>query len=161
MRFFGDGENAKMIRLLTQHEHLPRIDISDPEQVRQRIMEYFQFCIKHNLMPQIIGMSDWIGISRDTLNSWKRGEFPGRKEHQKIIEMGYSIIEEVMIAKLLDNRIPAASGIFLLKNCFNYADRVEVGFEAKQDPFDGLNNEEVRKRIIEQYGIDEEGSDSD
>ena len=133
-----NGENSRMIRLVMHSLTLPEIDITDPEQVQERISQYFDFCQQHNLFPGICGMANWIGVHRDTLHSWKTGEFR-RKTHQQIIQRAYDVIEEVLVTMLYDDSIPSATGIFMLKSQFGYRDRVDVGLEAgRRDPLADL-----------------------
>ena len=68
------GDNARYLRQARVALSLPPIDISDEKQVWDRIMAYFDHCEQFDRKPQMIGMANWLGIDRSTLNSWKRGE---------------------------------------------------------------------------------------
>ena len=163
------GENSRLIRLVLHSESLPKIDVSDPKQVEERVMQYFDFCQQHNLFPGIAGLSNWLGVHRDTLNSWKRGEF--RKDtHQKIIQRAYDLIEVVLTDMLMDDRIPSPTGIFLLKSMFGYRDRFDIGLEAaakqSRDPLADLRTtdaELARKYLIDAIPDDdpEDGKEGD
>ena len=149
------GENSRLIRLVLHSESLPKIDVSDPKQVEERVVQYFDFCQQHNLFPCISGLACWLGICRDTLNSWKRGEF--RKDtHQRIIQRAYDLIEVILTDMLMDDRIPSPTGIFLLKSVFGYRDRFDIGLEAatrqNRDPLSDLrmtDTELARKYLID------------
>lgn len=148
-----NGENSRMIRLLMQSQTLPKIDITDPEQVQGRISEYFDFCQMHNLFPSISGLSSWLGVHRDTIHSWKTGQFR-RETHQKIIQRAYDVIEAVLVDELMDNRISSPVGIFMLKSMFGYKDRVDLGLEAgiRRDPLSDLritDPELIRKYLVD------------
>ena len=147
-----NGENSRMIRLVMHSQTLPEIDITDPEQVQRRISEYFDFCQQHNLFPGICGMANWIGVHRDTLHSWKTGEFR-RKTHQQIIQRAYDVIEEILVSQLMDNKISSPTGIFLLKSQFGYRDKLDIGLEAgiRRDPLADLritDPELARKYLV-------------
>ena len=147
--------NRRMIRLTLHCMDLPPIDITDPEQVQERISAYFDHCQRNNLLPCIAGVANWIGVHRDTLHSWKTGEF--RKEtHQKIIQRAYDVIEEILVAMLYDDKITSPCGIFLLKSVFGYRDRVDISLGTeKPDPLAGLDSSEAVLRLLEGIGGDE------
>lgn len=155
------GENSRMIKLCMKHIDLSPIDTKDPEQVKERISEYFDFCKENNLFPGIAGLSNWIGVHRDTINSWKRGEY--RKDHQKIIQRAYDCIECVLIDLLQEDKIPSAIGIFMLKAMFNYSDKfnlsIEPGQVSRPSIFLECDVEEARKRLS--AGIASGGDDDD
>ena len=71
------GDNARYLRHALVSLDLPPIDISDPKQVEQRIRDYFQYCIDNDRKPNMIGLANWIGVSRETVNTWKRGIMDG------------------------------------------------------------------------------------
>ena len=142
------GENSRELALLSEVEKLPEIDISDPEQVRKRIQEYFAWCLKTNHVPQIVAMSRWLGCSRDTVHAWKVGS-PNRKEHQIIILQAYRMIEEIMIDMLIAGKIPAATGIFMLKNWYDYRDRFDMDFDIFRREPERLTEAEIRKRCLD------------
>lgn len=144
--------NQRMIRNALYSESLPPIDISDPEQVQARISEYLDFCVKTNSLPSIVAVSRWIGIHRSTLNDWLHGT-PQRMEHHKIIQRFYVLCEEILVARMMDNKISSPIAIFMLKNWFGYSDRVDIGLEAKPDPYSGLNETEIKKRLLDAIPI--------
>ena len=53
---------------------LPEINIRNPHEVEARITEYFNFCQQENQPPNMIGMANWLGVTRNTLEKWKRGD---------------------------------------------------------------------------------------
>lgn len=146
------GDNSRYVRYALASWNLPPIDISDPKQVELRLGEYFSFCVENDRKPQVIGMCNWLGISRDTLNSWIRGECRGAT-HTDIIKRAYAMLEEMWADFMLNGKINPASGIFLSKNWFNYKDVADV-VVTPNNPMQGLDAEEAKKRLIE--GIPDE-----
>lgn len=141
------GDNARFLRFALASWDLPPIDISDPQQVKERIGMYFQHCMENDRKPQIVGMCNWLGISRETLNLWRNGEY--RKDtHFDIVKKAVSMIEEQWADYMQNGKINPASGIFLAKNWFGYKDQTDV-VVAPQNPLDNLNAEEARKRLTE------------
>ena len=153
-----DGYNARMIKHVLHSLDLPPIDTSDPEQVKERISEYFDYCQIYNLFPSISGLANWIGVHRDTLHSWKTGEMR-KNTHQKIINDAYSVIETVIVDMLLDNKIVAPVGIFWLKCLFGYRDRFDIGLSAgaadRPRPFDSLPDAELARKYLMEAVPDE------
>lgn len=141
------GENSKFIRFALASWDLPPIDISDPEQVKLRIGEYFRHCAENDRKPQIVGMCNWLGISRDTLNSWVRGEYRGTT-HSDVIKKAVNFIEEMWADYMLNGKINPASGIFLAKNWYGYKDVADV-VVTPNNPMQGMDADAARKRLID------------
>lgn len=152
------GENSRMIRLVLHSLTLPEIDITDPKQVQERISEYFDYCQYYNLFPSISGIANWLGVCRDTVNSWKNG-FSRKETHQEIICRAYDVIECVLVDQLMNDAICAPTGIFLLKSVFGYRDRFDIGLEAaarqSRSPLDDLSlSDEEMESLRRKYLID-------
>ena len=148
------GENSRFIRFALASWDLPPIDISDPEQVRDRLEMYFRHCADNDKKPQIVGMCNWLGISRDTLNMWMRGE-TRRATHTDIIKKAVSYIEEMWADYMQSGKLNPASGIFLAKNWYGYKDIADV-VVTPNNPLDGLNGEDAMKRITDAIPADDE-----
>ena len=138
------GDNSRYVRYAMASWNLPPIDISDPKQVEQRITEYFQHCADNDRKPQLVGMANWLGVSRDTLNSWKRGEY--RKDtHSDIVQKAVSALEEMWADYMMNGKVNPASGIFISKNWFGYADTQNI-VVTPNNPLDGMSQDEARTR---------------
>ena len=149
------GENARFVRWALASWDLPPIDISDPEQVRDRIGQYFRFCSENDRRPQIVGMCNWLGISRDTLNMWVRGETRGAT-HSDIIKKAYAFMEEMWTDYMTYGKISPPTAIFLAKNWYGYKDVADV-VVTPNNPMQGLDADTARKRLID--AIPEEDDD--
>lgn len=119
------GDNSRYLRLAMASLDLPPIDISDAAQVEKRIKDYFLFCADNDRKPSVIGMCNWLGISRDTIQTWKRGEYRD-STHSAMINKAYSMLEELLNDYMLNGKVNPASGIFLLKNIHGYRDQVDI-----------------------------------
>lgn len=137
------GDNARYIRYAMASWNLPPIDISDPVQVSDRIEQYFQFCADNDRKPQIVGMANWLGVSRDTLNSWKRGEYR-TNTHSDVIQKAVAMLEEMWAEYMLNGKVNPASGIFISKNWFGYRDEQQI-VVTPNNPLDVENPEDLRK----------------
>jgi hypothetical protein len=119
------GDNARYLRYALESLKLPPIDIADPKQVEQRINEYFQYCFENDRKPNVKGLGNWLGVSRETLNNWKRGDYRNNT-HCDLIKKVWDIFEELWLDYMQNGKVNPASGIFLGKNLFGYKDVQDV-----------------------------------
>lgn len=119
------GDNARYLRWARLSLSLPPIDISDAKQVEQRINEYFTACEDNDMKPNMVGMANWLGVSRETVNTWKRGEYRS-DTHSDVIRKAVDILESLWVDYMQNGKINPASGIFLAKNMFQYKDTQDV-----------------------------------
>lgn len=119
------GDNARYLRYAMASLDLPPIDIADPEQVKQRINDYFVFCVENDRKPNIKGLGNWLGVSRETVNTWKNGDYRAAT-HSDLIKKAIDILEEIWVDYMQNGKINPASGIFLGKNMFGYKDVQDV-----------------------------------
>ena len=140
------GENARYVRHALVSWNMPPIDISDPQQVSDRIGEYFQYCVENDRRPQIVGMCNWLGITRETLNQWENGNVRSAT-HTDIIKKARCLIEEMWADLMMTGRINPASGIFLSKNWFNYRDVADV-VVTPNNPYQAASDEELKDKYL-------------
>ena len=148
------GDNARYVRMAMASWDLPPIDISDPEQVKQRIALYFQHCADNDRKPQLIGMANWLGVDRSTINSWKRGEHR-TETHSPIIKKAIDTLEELWVDYMQNGKVNPGAGIFLGKNLFGYKDVADV-VVTPNNPMQDLNAEEARKRLVDAIPVDDD-----
>ena len=138
------GDNARYLRMARVSMNLPPIDISDPKQVEQRINDYFDFCEANDHKPNMIGMANWLGVDKTTVNSWKRGECRG-STHSPVIKKALDLLEELWMDYMMNGKANPASLIFIGKNLWQYRDETQV-VVTPNNPMDEGNPEEVRKK---------------
>jgi hypothetical protein len=88
-------------------------------------MQYFQFCIDNDRKPNMIGMANWLGVDRDTVKTWKTGEYRS-DTHSAIIKKAVNILEELWVDYMMNGKVNPGSGIFIGKNLFQYKDVQDV-----------------------------------
>ena len=147
------GENSRYIRFAMASMDLPPIDISDPDQVSERLRMYFSHCAENDRRPQIVGMCNWLGISRDTLNTWKNGEYRS-ETHSDIIKKAYGMLEEMWVDYMQNGKISPPTAIFLAKNFFGYRDVADV-VVTPNNPMQDLDADQARKKILDAVPEDE------
>lgn len=140
------GDNSRYLRMARVSLSLPPIDISDEKQVAQRITDYFDFCEQNDRKPNIVGMANWLGVSRDTLNSWERGECRG-STHSDLIKRAKGMLEELSVEYLADGKVSPPNGIFLLKALFGYRDVQDIVIT----PNNPLATDQTADEIAEKY----------
>ena len=119
------GDNSKYLRHALATLNMPPIDISNAHQVSERIGWYFNHCADSDMKPTVNGMCNALGIHRDTLHTWRTGEYRA-DSHQAIVMKAYRVLEELWEDYMLNGKINPVSGIFLSKNLFyGYADKQE------------------------------------
>lgn len=149
------GDNARYLRYAMASLSLPPIDISDPKQVEQRISDYFDFCVQNDRKPNMVGMANWLGVSRETLNMWKRGEYRGSTHHD-VIKRAVGMLEELWVDYMQNGKANPASLIFLGKNMFGYKDTQDV-IVTPNNPLGAENSaEEAQKRLESDLPIEGE-----
>lgn len=148
------GDNSRFVRYALASWNLPPIDISDAQQVEERLGMYFKYCMDNDRRPQVVGMCNWLGVSRDTVNTWKRGEYRNGA-HSDIIRKAYDLMEEMWIDYMQSGKINPATGIFLAKNFFAYKDVADV-VVTPNDPMKDLDADQARRRITDAIPADED-----
>lgn len=141
------GDNARFLRFALASWDLPPVDISDPEQVKERILMYFKHCAENDRKPQIIGMANWLGIHRATLNEWKKGNLRSDTHHD-LIQKAVSLLEEQWVDYMQSGKVNPAAGIFLAKNWYGYKDTQDV-VVTPSAPYEEGNPEDVAKKYVE------------
>lgn len=148
------GDNSRFVRFAMESWNLPPIDISDPKQVEERIGLYFKHCADNDRRPQIIGLCNWLGINRDTLNMWVRGETRS-STHTDIIKKAYAVMEEMWTDYMQYGKISPPTAIFLAKNWYGYKDIADVVI-TPNNPLQDLDAETARKRITDAIPADDD-----
>ena len=148
------GDNARFIRHALASWDLPPIDISDPEQVKDRLAMYFPYCAENDRRPQVVGMCNWLGINRNTLNEWKNG-VTRNSTHGDIVKKAYTILEEMWVDYMQNGKISPPTAIFLAKNFFGYKDVADV-VVTPNNPLQGMQADDAKQRLLDAIPDDDE-----
>ena len=119
------NDMSRFIRQARESVELPEIDISNPEQVQNRINWYLDRCEANGTKPTIVGLCNVIGIDRKTLYRWGAG-IDRASTHQKMILRYKNLLEELWEMEMLEGKINPIVGIFIGKNHFGYADKQDI-----------------------------------
>ena len=127
------GDNAKYLAHAMTIMNLPKIDTADAKQVEERINWYLMFCIQQDMKPTVKGFCNALGgISRNTLWTWKTGQYR-KNTHEEIIVRAYDLLEEMWENYMQNGKINPVAGIFLGKNNFGYKDQQEYVLTPNQN----------------------------
>lgn len=120
------GDNSRYLAHAMMIRELPKIDISDPVQVENRINDYLMLCFENDMKPTVKGLCNALGsISRNTLWAWRTGQHR-KGTHEEIILRAYDLLEEMWENYMQNGKINPVAGIFLGKNNFGYQDKQEM-----------------------------------
>ena len=146
--YVESGDNSKYIRHALTTLNLPPIDIAKPQQVEERIDWYFNHCIDNDMKPTVKGFCNALGVHKDTINSWKRGEY--RKDtHQAIIVKAYNLLEELWEDYMQNGKINPVTGIFLGKNNFGYQDKQDLVITPNTNTIEPVDAETIAAKYAE------------
>ena len=160
------GDNTKYIGVSMKLFNLPSIDLKEPEQVQNRLREYFQIHFDADLKPTVAGMAMALGIDRRRL--WEiRADVANRNQDlptltRDSIKKAYDFMENLWENYMQNGKINPVSGIFLGKNNFGYQDKTEYVVTPNMNNDSDYNAEDIKKRYLtDSATIDSPDSDSD
>lgn len=152
LRPVDPGDNAVYIHNMLVALDLPPVDPFDPNQVEDRIREYFEFCGAAGRVPNMVGMANWLGVDSKTLRQWKRGETDPQK--YKVVGRMMTAFESLLVDYSSDGKINVAMGIFLLKNWFGYRDMQQVEIAQNNPMGEAVPAQELADKYLNLDGSD-------
>lgn len=124
--------NAESIDFVMTYMQWPSIDLADPEQVKQRGLDYFALCEQYGTKPLISAFCIVMGTTRGELLRWSKGQRSSladklSADSEQIFKNFVSNLEVFWeYAMQNDGYRNPVSGIFLGKNNFGYRDQSET-----------------------------------
>lgn len=126
------GLEEQSIDFLMELSSFGAIDLSDPDAVRQRYVDYLALCKRYKTKPLISGFCRVMGVSRAELIDWSAGKRTalGDKLSPESASLIKNFLEDFEVSweyAFQNNgyRNPV-TGIFLAKNNFGYKDTSET-----------------------------------
>ena len=123
------GDNSKYTAFAIAIMQLPKIDVTNPQQLGARLAEYFQLCADNDMKPGVEAMA--LAFRLDRRRLWEiANDVPGRntsmpEECKDIIKMAYSSLAVLWESYSTGGKINPVTAIFLGKNHFGYQDKQE------------------------------------
>lgn len=148
------GDNAKYIGVSLQLFNMTKVDLRKPDEVQERLTEYFNIHTKADMKPTVVGMAMALGIDRRRL--WEiRSDVQDRNQDvptltRDYIKKAYDFMENLWENYMQNGKINPVSGIFLGKNNFGYQDKTEYVVTPNVNNDSDYNKDD----IIARYSID-------
>ena len=149
------GDNTRIVMTNMKFFDMPRVDLNDPDAVRQRLGEYFQIYGEADLKPTVAGMAMALGVDRRRLWEIKTGAFVGGTTKQSLpsetldlVKKAYDILETSMENYANAGKINPVMAIFMMKNHFGYQDKTEYVLTPNQKQESDYDADEISKRYL-------------
>lgn len=154
------GDNSKAIGIIMQFNSLPVVDLKKPEEVRDRVNQFYNMCFENDFKPTVSSYAASLGYSRKSLWALMNNREVGGWENLPTlsidyIKRGYDSLEQLWEYYMQNGKINPVSGIFLAKNNFGYVDKTEYTIEPKAT----LNESDLEQKYLTTSDFD--GSDFD
>ncbi len=150
------GDNTKIVLTNMKFFDMPRVDLKDPDAVRERLCEYFQIYGEADLKPTVAGMAMALGINRKTLWAIANDQPTGGngyklnvpEETTHLVKKAYEMLETSMENYANAGKINPVMAIFMMKNHFGYQDKTEYVLTPNQQQASDYDAEDIRKRYL-------------
>lgn len=146
------GDNTKYLNLGMKLFSLPPIDLKDPEQVTNRLMEFFKIHADADMKPTVSGMGMALGLDRRRLWEIKTGVSDRNKDlptpTRDSIKKAYEYMEILWENYMQNGKINPVSGIFLGKNNFGYQDKTEYVVTPNVQNDSDYSADDIRQRYL-------------
>ena len=150
------GDNTRIVQTSMKFFDMPRVDLKNPDAVRERLCEYFKIYGEADLKPTVAGMAMALGVNRRTLwaiandqptggNGYKLNLPP---ETTDLVKKAYEMLEMSMEAYANSGKINPVMAIFMLKNHWQYTDKTEYVLTPNQQQANDYDPEDIRKRYL-------------
>lgn len=153
------GDSKKFINNSMRIFNLPKIDISNAEQVKSRVQEYFDICGEDDVKPSVAGLALALGIDRRRLWEIREGVRSKNPEVSDTLKSAMQLLDLQMTDYMQNGKINPVSGIFLMKNNFGYADKQEVVVTPNNPLGDGQDEKQLEEKYQDSVIIDAEAQD--
>ena len=149
------GDNSRIVLTNMKFFDMPRVDLKNPEAVRERLVEYFQIYGEADLKPTVAGMAMCLGVDRRRLWEIKTGAAVGGttmndlpRETLDLVKKAYEILETSMENYANAGKINPVMAIFMMKNHFGYQDKTEYVLTPNQKQESDYDADEISKRYL-------------
>ena len=149
------GDNTKYLALGRELFNLSTIDLKDPEQVRDRLDEFFAIHERYDMKPTVAGMGMALGLDRRRLHEIRTGNYHTSKALSELptlttdsIKRAYEYMEILWENYMQNGKINPVSGIFLGKNNFGYQDKTEYVVTPNVNTDSDYNADDIKKRYL-------------
>jgi hypothetical protein len=126
------GDNAKYTAHNLMLFRLKPVSFESSEEIEERTETYFEICQQNDMKPSVAGYALALGIDRKSLWRIITGETVKPNDVRHSLKRAYLILNAQMEDYMQNGKINPVSGIFLMKNSFQYQDKQEIQVSASQ-----------------------------
>lgn len=126
------GDNAKYTAHNLMLYRLKPVSFESAEEVAERTETYFDICNQNDMKPSVAGYALSLGISRQELWNIVSGRRVKPDAVVDLLKRAYLVLNAQMEDYMQNGKINPVSGIFLMKNSFQYQDKQEIQVSANQ-----------------------------
>jgi hypothetical protein len=150
------GDNTRIVQTNMKFFDMPRVDLKDPEAVRERLGEYFKIYGEADLKPTVAGMAMCLGVDRRQLWAIANDQPSGGngyklklpQESTDLVKKAYEMLEMSMENYANAGKINPVMAIFMMKNHFGYQDKTEYVLTPNQKQESDYDADEISKRYL-------------
>lgn len=149
------GDNTRIVQTNMKFFDMQKVDLRDPEAVRERLVEYFRIYGEADLKPTVAGMAMCLGVDRRRLWDIKTGNYANvggykdlPEETVDLVKKAYEILETSMENYANAGKINPVMAIFMMKNHFGYQDKTEYVLTPNQKTENDYDADDIRKRYL-------------
>ena len=155
------GDNTKYLDHSMTMFDWPEVDMTQPQEVKQRVGLYFGLCRENDMKPSVAGLALAFGVERNTLWRWANNVeskyIP--TESRNLIKKAYQVLNAQMEDYAQNGKINPVTAIFLLKNHHNYSDRQDIVLTPNTQSSDSQTPEQLYQKYITDSAGDFEDAD--
>jgi hypothetical protein len=150
------GDNTRIVQTSMKFFDMPKVDLHDPEAVRERLCEYFRIYGEADLKPTVAGMAMCLGVDRRRLWAIANDQPTGGEGYKAkvspevadLVKKAYEILETTMENYANAGKINPVMAIFMMKNHFGYQDKTEYVLTPNQKQESDYDADEISKRYL-------------
>jgi hypothetical protein len=156
------GDNQRYMAVGLQLYQMEKVDLNNPQEVKDRIAEYFRLYAEADMKPTVTGLGMALGVDRRRLWEIASGNYRDKTqaalpfETQDAIKKAYDFLGNLWENYMQNGKINPVSGIFLGKNNFGYQDKQDVVI-TPNNPESDYSAQDIASR----YTLPETTSDSE
>lgn len=125
------------------------IQTATPEEVKERIRQYFELCAQNDVKPGVASLALAFGISRNTFHEWVSGITKSvTKENREILNQAYQVLNAQMEDYMMNGKIHPVAGIFLMKNNMGYEDNKKLTVTNSDPLGDTVSEDVLREKYL-------------
>ena len=120
------GDNAKILKhSLAMLDWAPP-DMQNAAEVAERVLQYFNHCVKQDMTPTMAGLALSLGTDRFHIQKWASGAGGISAESAAIIHRAVCILDADSAQKLVRGMTHPKAGEFIMKNTLGYKDETTL-----------------------------------